>query len=186
VSVEAMVATGTSKIFLCHASEDKPAVRKVHAKLVALGYEPWLDEHDLIPGQDFKREISSTLRECKCVFIFFSNNSVSKRGFVQREMNIAIDVLQEIPLGGIFIIPIRLDDCEIPQEFEKLQWVDFREKSFWSKLQKSLKAIYSVEADYDATSFFDVLNRRDNEWREENLQRQMAAAEAYTKKKSPR
>jgi hypothetical protein len=41
-----------ARIFLCHASEDKPQVREVYQRLGALGFEPWLDEVEILPGQD--------------------------------------------------------------------------------------------------------------------------------------
>jgi hypothetical protein len=40
-----------AKIFLCHANEDKPKVREVYRRLKAEGFEPWLDEEDLLPGR---------------------------------------------------------------------------------------------------------------------------------------
>ena len=33
-----------AKIFLAHAREDKPEIRKLYADLTALGLDPWLDE----------------------------------------------------------------------------------------------------------------------------------------------
>ncbi len=37
------------KVFLCHASGDKPAVRELYHKLTAEGWvDPWLDEEKLI------------------------------------------------------------------------------------------------------------------------------------------
>jgi hypothetical protein len=45
------------RIFLCHANEDKPRVRELCQQLKAVGYHPWLDEEDLLPGQDWWTEI---------------------------------------------------------------------------------------------------------------------------------
>ena len=41
-----------ARFFLCHASEDTAQVREVYHRLKALGFEPWLDEVDILPGQD--------------------------------------------------------------------------------------------------------------------------------------
>ena len=49
-------------IFLCHASEDKPRVAELHHKLKAAGYQPWLDQEDLLPGQDWWAEIEKIIR----------------------------------------------------------------------------------------------------------------------------
>ena len=43
------------KVFLCHASQDKPIVRDLYQRLSAEGWiGPWLDEEKLLPGQDWK------------------------------------------------------------------------------------------------------------------------------------
>jgi len=76
-----------ARIFLCHASEDKAQVREVYHRLRAIaGFEPWLDEEDLLPGQDWAREIPRALQTSDFILIFLSRNSVAKRGYVQREM----------------------------------------------------------------------------------------------------
>jgi TIR domain-containing protein len=46
------------RIFLCRAREDKASVREVYNRLRAIdGFEPWLDEADLLSGQDWMWEI---------------------------------------------------------------------------------------------------------------------------------
>jgi hypothetical protein len=52
-----------AKIFLAHASQDKPQVRKLYADLKKHGFEPWLDEINLVPGQNWKVEIPKVIRQ---------------------------------------------------------------------------------------------------------------------------
>src|SRR5262245_21574873 len=113
-----------AKIFLCHANEDKPQVREVYRRLKAEGFQPWLDEEDLLPGQLWNQGIRRALRNSDFILIFFSQNSVLKRGYVQREMKLALDTWEEVPEGQIHTIPIRLDACQIPERFKPFQWVD--------------------------------------------------------------
>ncbi len=41
------------RVFLCHASDNKPAARTLYASLKSLPWiDPWLDEENLLPGQD--------------------------------------------------------------------------------------------------------------------------------------
>src|SRR6187402_1192900 len=112
-------------IFLCHASEDKARVRDAWSMLRQAGFAPWLDEKELLPGQDWALEIPAALKASAAVVIFFSKVSVSKRGYVQREFKLALDALQEIPEGEIFVIPIRLDTCDAPSAFSHLQRHDW-------------------------------------------------------------
>ena len=45
-----MAETRPIQIFLCYASEDKAAVLDIYDRLKALGYKPWLDNKNLLPG----------------------------------------------------------------------------------------------------------------------------------------
>jgi hypothetical protein len=45
-----MAETKPIQSFLCHASEDKVAVKAIYDWLKRLGYKPWLDKKDLLPG----------------------------------------------------------------------------------------------------------------------------------------
>src|SRR5262249_12895400 len=95
-----------SRIFLCHANEDKAQVREVYQRLKSEGFQPWLDEEDLLPGQLWNQEIRKALKSSDFILIFFSQNSVAKRGYVQREMKLALDTWEEVPEGQIHTIPI--------------------------------------------------------------------------------
>ena len=54
---------------MCHASDDKPAVRQLHEQLQHEGFEPWLDEEDLLPGQDWQHEIGKAVRAADVVLV---------------------------------------------------------------------------------------------------------------------
>lgn len=127
------------KIFLCHGSEDKPAVRELYQKLHSLGANPWLDEEKLLPGQNWHREITKAVREADIVVICLSKRSVNKSGYVQREIKFALDVADEKPEGTIFLIPVKLEECHIPDRLRNIQWVNLLEKEGYQKLVQSLQ-----------------------------------------------
>jgi hypothetical protein len=66
------------KVFLCHASADKPAVRALYQRLVRDGVDAWLDKEKLLPGQDWRLEIPKAVREADVVVVCLSNNSMTK------------------------------------------------------------------------------------------------------------
>ena len=43
--------------------------------------------------------------------VFLSVDSVTKEGYLQKEIRQALDVANEKPEGSIFLIPARLDNC---------------------------------------------------------------------------
>ena len=56
-------------------------------------------------------EIPKAIRASDYILIFLSKTSVAKRGYVQKEFKLALEVLREIPEGTIYAIPVRLDEC---------------------------------------------------------------------------
>ena len=113
------------KVFLCHASQDKPAVRKMYFYLKQHGIQPWLDREDLLPGQDWEVEIPKAIFTSDVILVCLSANSVNKEGYVQKEIAFALDKAMEKPQGTIFIIPVKLEECIVPSRLSRYQWVDY-------------------------------------------------------------
>ena len=132
------------RIFLCHSSSDKPTVRELYQKLSTEGWiDVWLDEEKLLPGQDWNYEIELALDKSDAVIVTLSTDSVSKEGYVQKELRFALDIALEKPEGTIFILPVRLDDCERPRRLRSIQGIDYfppesRELAY-ARLRQSLK-----------------------------------------------
>ena len=132
--------TPTIRVFLCHASDDKPRVRELYEQLRSDGIEPWLDERSLEPGAEWEQIIPDAVRDCRFVLVCLSGRSVLKAGYVQREIKLALDVADEKPEGSIFIIPVRLDDCETPKRLRRWQCVDLFESDGYRRLVRSMHA----------------------------------------------
>lgn len=146
------------KIFLCHSSADKPVVKQLHDLLLKHGAAPWLDAEQLLPGQDWNLEINKALDVSDAILICLSRNSVDKEGYVQREVRIALDRALEMPEGRIFLIPVRLEECELPSRLRSYQYVDLFAENGVEKLIKSLniraKQVKAVQlsSDHDQVS----------------------------------
>jgi formylglycine-generating enzyme required for sulfatase activity len=126
------------RIFLCHAKEDKERVRELYHRLKETGYHPWLDEEDLLPGQDWDLEIRRAVRGSGFFLACLSKDSIDKRGYVQKELKMGLDVLDEMPEGKIYLIPVRLEECEVPERLQSRQWVDLFEARGFEKLKGAL------------------------------------------------
>ena len=128
-----------ARIFLCHASEDKAQVREVYQQLKALGFTPWLDEVDILPGQDWEYEIEQALVTSDFVLVFLSTRSVEKVGYVQREFRRALYHAEEMPEGFIHTIPVKLDGCSVPRQFSRHQWVNLYESGAFERIVRALQ-----------------------------------------------
>lgn len=128
-------------VFLCHASEDKARARHLHRRLKADGYSPWLDEEELLPGQEWQVEIPRAVRRADVVLVCLSNGSVAKTGYVQKEIKIALDAADEQVEGAIYIIPARFEQCVVPERLSKWQWVDTFAPDGYERLCRALNAV---------------------------------------------
>jgi hypothetical protein len=135
---KAAARTSSLKVFLCHASDDKPDVRDLYQRLRADGIEPWFDEEDLLPGQNWEREINKAVRNSDVVIVCLSPNSVNKAGFIQKEIRIALDAADAQPEDTIFLIPLKFKECTVPDRLDSYHWVNYYEERGYERLKKSL------------------------------------------------
>lgn len=131
------------KVFLCHASQDKPIVREMYYQLRTEGWiDPWLDEEKLLPGQDWDFEIEKAVLSADIVIVFMSTNAVSKEGYIQKELRFILNVAEYKPEGKIYVIPLRLEDCEMPRRLLSLQYLDYfpqeKKRQSYNRLVASL------------------------------------------------
>ena len=146
------------KVFLCHSKDDKPKVRELYRRLVDDGFDAWLDEEKLIPGQDWDLEIRKAVRESDVVVVCLSNSSTTKAGYVQKEIHFALDVADEQPEGTIFIIPARLEDCQTPTRLGRWQWVNLFEEMGYEKLKSSLVLqAKNLDVDWGVSDSLEVI-----------------------------
>lgn len=129
------------KVFLCHASQDKPVVRELYKHLAAESWiEPWLDEENLLPGMNWDTEIKRVIRGSDVIIICMSKLSVEKEGYLNKEIRRVLDISDEKLEGAIYIIPLRLDDCN--PSFERLKqihYADYFTPNAHERLLKSLR-----------------------------------------------
>ena len=102
--------------FLSYARVDEKQVDPVQAKLEAAGIPVWRDTV-LRPGQFWADRVEEAIAVNAFVFIaFFSRASLFRvQGFQFAEMRRAIEQLQSRNPDYPWLIPVRLDDCEIPK-----------------------------------------------------------------------
>lgn len=129
-----------SSVFLCHSSGDKERVRELYERLSSDGVECWFDEADLLGGQDWDYEISRAIQQSKTFLACLSNHSVTKRGYVQTELKKALDVADMQPEGAVFILPVRLEDCIVPDRLSRWHRIDLFLDGGYGRLLKSLRA----------------------------------------------
>lgn len=112
--------------FLCYSKENSTGVREFRERLKAETWiDPWFDEEDILPGEKWEGSVSEAVHNSHAVIIFLSSFAVRTEGFFHVELKLALDAAAEKPDGTIFIIPIRLDACDVPDRLQPYQYVDY-------------------------------------------------------------
>ena len=122
------------KIFISYAKEDRTIALEIYDFLTLKNFSPWIDEKDLYPGQRWDPKIDSFIEKTDFFIACFSSTSIKKRGYFQKELKKALEVNKTTPEGKDFLIPVRLDNCDIPRNFQQFQYVDWQNETSKKKL----------------------------------------------------
>ena len=129
-----------AKIFISHSSLDKPFAKMLCMDLEANGYASWLDEWDIKVGESIPERISDGLEEADFVIVILSGNAVSSK-WVEREWQ--KKYWNEIQYNRIYVLPLLLKDCKIPELLKTKKYADFR-NDFNSGLRDLLEALETL------------------------------------------
>jgi hypothetical protein len=133
------VSSPRPRVFLAHARGDQEDVRNLCRRLTRDGVRAWLDQEKLLPGEDWDYEIRKAVRASQVVIVCLSKKFNRQRGYRQKEVRIALEEAERLPEGRIFIIPARLEACELPESLRRWQRVDLYEVDGYRKLLQALR-----------------------------------------------
>ncbi len=125
-----------AKIFLSYARTDQDKVKILYQKLSKEGFNPWMDI-DILPGENWRNAIKKAIKRSDFFLACLSANSVNRRGYIQKEIRDALEIWKEKLDNDIYLIPVRLEDCEVPESLSDFQWVNLFEDGSWEKLKKA-------------------------------------------------
>jgi hypothetical protein len=103
-------------VFISYVREDSERVDELQRRLQAAGIPVWRDTCDLWPGEDWRAKIRRAITDNALVFIAcFSRASLARsKSYYCEELTLAIEQLRLRPADDAWLIPVRLDDCEVP------------------------------------------------------------------------
>ena len=104
-----------SDVFISYANQDRPVAERLAEALAACRWVVWWDSSiDL--GVNFRATISRELNQAKCVIVIWSRHSVESSWVCEEAESAA---------KRCVLIPIRIDDAQLPLGFGQLQTGDF-------------------------------------------------------------
>lgn len=110
-------------VFLSHSSKDRPIVERVGEELRSMALTPWLDVQQIAPGAQIAQKLNTALASADYFLIFWSANAASSR-WVQSEVDAAF--FKWADKQSILIIPVLLDNTELPELLKPISYLDFR------------------------------------------------------------
>src|SRR5882724_3534389 len=101
-------------IFISYARPNLEFVRTLAELLRSNGFGVWFDKDSLLVGDDWESVIIREIKNARIFLVCFSAESVDRRGYFHKEMRVAMDVAQTIPPNVLYVVPIRINKCPIP------------------------------------------------------------------------
>jgi hypothetical protein len=130
---------GTSKVsvFISYSRTDFDRVSKLYAELKRASFDPWMDRADIGAGE-WRTAIRRGLRRSN-FFVACLSRSTQKPGEVlQFEWDSALEIQKEQLEGEVYLLPVRLEPCDVPEKFRPFQWVDIFEPDGPERLRNIL------------------------------------------------
>jgi TIR domain len=112
-------------VFLCHNSDDKPAVREISRKLAEKNIKSWLDEEQIRPGISWQTELGERIRTIKSAAVFIGKSGVGPWQDQEIQAFLSEFMKRQCP-----VIPAVLASAkttpELPWTLQNRHCVDFR------------------------------------------------------------
>jgi hypothetical protein len=73
------------------------------------------------------------------VIVCLSRAFDQRQGYRHEELKLALEKAHFLPDGDVFIIPVRLEDCEMPESLRRLHRVDLFNAGGYGRLLRALR-----------------------------------------------
>lgn len=117
-----MAAEKQRHTFISYSRINKEFAVRLARELRAAGFPVWLDLLDIPTGARWDDEIEDALRECGIFLTILTPASIASEN-AKDEIGYAID-------HGKRILPVLLEDCEVPLRLRRFQYVDFTSMNY--------------------------------------------------------
>lgn len=125
----------SAQVFISYSSADRTFAELLQTDLVSIGLSVWKDDKDINPGEFVSGKIEQAIDTSDFFFLILSTNSISST-WVNWEYRLALN--SQLEKGKPRVIPIRLNNVELPLSLRHIQYADFIEDyaAGWAELSK--------------------------------------------------
>ena len=133
----------TSTIFISHSSVDKPFVKRLEAELSKdKSLRFWIDENEILVGDDIQKSISKSLSNSDYLFLIISDNS-TKSSWVNFEVSQFMGFAEDKNIIPIIISKGQKFSEPIDNLIRRLKYLDFTDNDKWQTNIEELKRLLS-------------------------------------------
>jgi hypothetical protein len=172
--------------FISYVREDSDAVARIRSALGAADVPVWTDKTKLTPGEDWKVTIRRAIQKNALAFIavFSANSQARGASYQNEELVLAVDQFRTQPPGRIWLLPVRLDDCSLPEfdlgagrTLDSLQRVDLFGEDAEDEKIRLVSAVLRLLNDQntDSATVKALVSQDDQEHRGETLAKAVKA-----------
>lgn len=136
-AANASLAEESPGVFLCHSSSDRPFIQRLAIALLTNGVKVWVDEAEIPVGGSLMDKIEAGISGSKYLVAVLSNNSINSPWCAQ-ELGIAL--ARQVAQEGIVVLPVLIEECEVPSFLQEMKYADFRNPADFDKAVAELCA----------------------------------------------
>ena len=130
-------------IFISHSHQDKDFVDVLAVQLIQYKEHVWVDRWELQVGDSLIEKIQSAIKTASALIIVLSKASVAS-AWCKKELGAGL--IRELEERRVVVLPVLLEDCEIPLFLRDKKYADFR-TDFDAGLKEIHGAVASVTSD---------------------------------------
>jgi hypothetical protein len=110
--------------FVSYRSTDRAFALDLVERLEARGFKLYIDQNELLPGDELATSLQDGIAASRAALALVSRKWLESP-WCRKE---ASTLLHSAIEHGTRVIPLRLDDCELPSMFDSMLWIDFAGK----------------------------------------------------------
>lgn len=110
-------------IVISYAHEDNDFVDNLAGNLFKNRVHVWVDRWELKVGDSLLRKIESAIQDADALLVVLSKASVESE-WCKKELTAGL--VRELEAKSVFVLPVVIDDCEIPLFLKDKLYADFR------------------------------------------------------------
>jgi len=139
-----MTGNQSLRVFISYARSDASAfAEELMAGLEAAGFDPFLDRHDIVPGEDWEARLGHLLQQADTVIYVITPASVGSERCAWEVERAAALAKRVLP-----VLAIAVDEAQTPEKLRRLNYIHFTDKDRFGASLKQLTTALRTDIDW--------------------------------------